>query len=751
MERVFGSYYENQPQAELPLPDNTALLGEHGIVSEGSAAAQEKAREFAQRLAGGESLLLIGLNIGHNAGIALLQASRADGIVVCANFEEERFSAVKHFAGYPQHSVAALLALLGKLGRTAEELCCVAYAWESVQEEQYGLQMNMFRQKIIRNRFYAHVSSAATPQLDQIKIASTKRKNLFSHSPTLIEVIKRLNADLGRRQPLLCIQTNHHDSHAYYAYGASPFCGTANGGKVTMISCIDGGGDTCATSLYRATGTQVELLRRGARENSLGVFYMLCASFLGGWAPLSSEGRYMGAAAWGNGDRMTNPYYMRLRQFFYFGAHGEVLVNTAMTSEEYRLLQEIVGPFLDIEDLWNPDAVLNVDDIRHARVTQERVDKAAAVQMVFEDALFHVIAELIRATHSDQLVLCGGTALNCVANMRLLQHFDRNYYRRYLDRDTQLHIWVPPIPSDQGVVPGAPFKFAMLAGARPQRMQTPFLCGPAASSEEIGSALQAAEHLLVDSLGNVGNEATRRNLADWMAYLVSRNAVIGIFQGAAETGPRALGHRSLLSNPCSADTLALLNDRVKLRERVRPLAPMVTLESAARWFDLSAGASDGDYDAYSYMVLTVPATAEGRKAVPAVVHHDGTSRIQIVRRENNALMYEYLQALGRYIGVEVSVNTSLNVGSPIVQTPAQALQIFKRARGLDGIFFVSDAGEMYMVWARQGEQAHDSILPQVCREYCQTPAATGLRAAFRNALAATAADSRAAAHGRAFS
>jgi carbamoyltransferase len=230
-------------------------------------------------------------------------------------------------------------------------------------------------------------------------------------------VVKRLNEDLRREAALLCVQALHHDNHAYYSYGVSPFFKGAADRKVTMISCIDGGGDASATSLYKATGEQIELIKRGSRENSLGVFYMLCSSFLGGWAPLSSEGRYMGAAAWGNGDRLTNPVYKRLRQFFYFGPQGEVFVNSAMTHDECRELQNIVGPFLPVDGLWNPDAVLNVDDITHAKVTQERVDKAAAVQMVFEDALFHIIAHLIEETRSDQLVLCGGTALNCVSTL----------------------------------------------------------------------------------------------------------------------------------------------------------------------------------------------------------------------------------------------------------------------------------------------------------------------------------------------
>lgn len=424
---------------------------------------------------------------------------------------------------------------------------------------------------------------------------------------------------------------------------------------------------------------------------------------------MSAEGRYMGAAAWGNNNRLSNPYYKRLRQYFFFSENGEVRVNTALVDDEYKLLQEIVGPFLEIEEIWNPDAILNVDDIQHSTITQERVDKAAAVQLVFEDALFHIIEDLIQRTQSDQLVLCGGTALNCVANMRLLEHFNREYYRRYLGQDTKLHLWVPPIPSDQGVVVGAPYQFAMRNGAHPLgELPTPFLCGLSPSTASIHEVLKATPFVTYTRLGNINEPTIRQEMVDWMAYSVSQNGVIGIYQGAAETGPRALGHRSFLCNPCNVDSLAILNSRVKLRERIRPLAPMVTLEAAQEWFHLSDGGSANNYNAYDYMVLTVEAKKEAKTVIPAVIHHDGTSRIQIVREENNPIIYDYLKALKNHIGVEVSINTSLNVGSPIVQTPTQALQLFKRAKGLDGIFMISEEGEAFVVWAKKGVQEFDS-------------------------------------------
>jgi carbamoyltransferase len=179
---------------------------------------------------------------------------------------------------------------------------------------------------------------------------------------------------------------------------------------------------------------------------------------------------------------------------------------------------------------------------------------------------------------------------------------------------------------------------------------------------------------------------------------VAQNGVIALYQGAAETGPRALGHRSILANPCNPATRELLNERVKYREAIRPLAPMATLEAAEGYFELLEGASDGDYNAYNYMVLTAHSKPHAREKIPAVIHADGTGRIQIVRAEDDPLTYAYLKALGRRIGVEISVNTSFNVAGPIAQTPQQAIDTLRRSRGLDVVLLVADDGAVHAAW-----------------------------------------------------
>ena len=130
---------------------------------------------------------------------------------------------------------------------------------------------------------------------------------------------------------------------------------------------------------------------------------------------------------------------------------------------------------------------------------------------------------------------------------------------------------------------------------------------------------------------------------------------------------------------------------------------MATLSAAKALFDLSEGASDDDYNAYNYMVLTARAKPQARAQIPAVIHVDGTARLQIVREHTDAVTHAYLKALGRRIGVEVAVNTSFNVGGPIAQTPIQALDTLRRAKGMDGVFMFSEEGQVIAAWTRETE------------------------------------------------
>jgi carbamoyltransferase len=224
-----------------------------------------------------------------------------------------------------------------------------------------------------------------------------------------------------------------------------------------------------------------------------------------------------------------------------------------------------------------------------------------------------------------------------------------------------------------------------------------FYCGTPPSQGDIASAV-AADDVASQRIGDISTAGGLEAVADLMAFMVAQGGVIALHQGAAETGPRALGHRSILANPCDPAARELLNARVKYREAIRPLAPMATLEAAREYFELLPGASDGDYNAYNYMVLTAHSKPHAQQRIPAVVHADGTGRIQIVRAGDDPLTYAYLKALGRHIGVELSVNTSFNVAGPIAQTPQQAIDTLRRSKGLDVVVLVAADGTVTAAW-----------------------------------------------------
>ena len=659
-----------------------------------SDPAQHASHELLTRLDRGATVYLAGINKGgfHNSGVALVEVSAEAPLRIVCNNEEERFSGKKHTAHYPAASLLALKDMMQRLGIAPERIV----AWLATYDDSLFTATGA---RVLLDEFPASmrlISADGGPTFDLAQFRTGLR------APAAVARMFDLPA------PVPMIGMPHHDCHAWFSYLASPF---ARHPEPVMIAVIDGSGDFSSLSLYVGENGDLRQTHSNASIfDSLGLFYSVISSTQGGWTPLSSEGRYMGAAAYGDMNRMTNGFYPPLRKILHLGPRGDIRLNRAMANwprsvfaAPYgRDLVAILGEPIAPRNMWNPDAVLRVDDIRHPVATKQRVDKAAAIQMVFEDALLHVVDYFIRSTGSERLVLTGGTALNAVANMRVLEHFDGDYYRRTLGRTGRLHLWVPPIPGDAGTPVGAAYAFAASAGVRSGRtLEHAFYCGRAATVAEVMQALEQADDLAWTIVGDASEQRGVNAVADLMAFITARDGIIGIVQGPAETGPRALGHRSILANARNPHTRELLNARVKHREPIRPLAPMATLEAAKELFELSDGACDDDYNTYNYMVITVRATPRARQLVPAVIHVDGTARIQIVREHTDPIAYAYLKALGWRCGVEVAVNTSYNVAAPIAQSPQQAIDTLRRANGMDGVFMFASEGPAVVAWARR--------------------------------------------------
>ena len=665
-------------------------MGAAGFHQLGSAFADARLAHIREKLARGETVYLAGLGAPgtHNSGLALVEVTQAHGPRLIVNNEEERFSGNKHTTEYPKLSIDAAVATLRQMGRDIGDIDAWLTSWD--YPTLAGTLARSVLEELPQSLKLLRTTEAAG--------FDGRRLDQMTRTPKILA--RQLG--LAERVPLICLP--HHDNHAWFSYAASPF---ADDSEPTAIAVLDGTGDQGSISLFVVEhGAMRRLYCNDSMFDSLGAFYSVISSTQGGWTWLSCEGRYMGAAAWGDMNRASNPYYARLRDVLHFGSNGEVRLNRAMANwycdpfdHPYRqALTDVLGEPLRPEQLWNPDAVLRVEDIHHQPDTKDRLDKAAATQLVFEDAMIHVVDHLLRTTGTNRLVLTGGVALNAVGNMRLLEHFDKAWFAGAQQRNARLQLWVPPVPGDPGVTIGAAFLFAHLAGApRGAPMTHAFYCGTAPSQTDIPSTTAAGD-VASQRIGDISTTEGLEAVADLMAFMVAQGGVIALYQGAAETGPRALGHRSILANPCDPAARELLNARVKYREAIRPLAPMATLEAAQEYFELLPGASDGDYNAYNYMVLTAHSKPHAQQKIPAVVHADGTGRIQIVRAGDDPLTYAYLKALGRHIGVELSVNTSFNVAGPIAQTPQQAIDTLRRSKGLDVVIMVAGDGTVSAAW-----------------------------------------------------
>src|SRR5919204_652609 len=272
-------------------------------------------------------------------------------------------------------------------------------------------------------------------------------------------------------------------------------------------------------------------------------------------------------------------------------------------------------------------------------------DLAASVQTRLQE----VIVELARWLHAQTgdrgLTLAGGVALNCVANSYVAE------------RGPFEHIWVQPAAGDAGTALGAALFVAQRLGDPITPMATAAL-GRDWSDAELRAWLDTAA---------VAYEEPA-DLADAVAAVLADNGVVAWFHGRSEYGPRALGHRSLLANPSHPDNLRRLND-IKGREQFRPVAPMVRLERAAEIFDGPLPSP--------YMLFTHRVRESWRERIPAVVHVDGTARIQSVDPAQEPLVARMLEAFERRTGLPVVVNTSLNTaGRPMVDDPRDALECF---------------------------------------------------------------------------
>lgn len=407
----------------------------------------------------------------------------------------------------------------------------------------------------------------------------------------------------------------HHVAHAASSALASPHPDCA-------VLVVDGRGERTSMLAGTYTDHKLDVLATQSLPHSLGLLYESLTEHLG-FKRSSDEYKVMAMASYG-----TPRFIEHLRERVY--ATGDGGFRTEPVDWDAFIPRREPGA-------GKGHAL--------ARPEPEQADLACSVQRVVEEVLLDLVRWLRGRTEHENLCLAGGVALNCVANSRI--------YRDGGFSD----VWVQPAAGDAGTALGAALALAGEASEPISPMPSAAL-GRGWTDDEIAAALTEAA---------IPHERPD-DLAATVADALAADQLVGWFQGRSEYGPRALGRRSLLADPRRTENLERLNT-VKGREQFRPVAPMVLAERAAEIF------SGGPIPS-PYMLFVHDVAEKWRAKIPAVVHVDGTARIQTVD-PSDSLLHTTISWFAQRTGVPVIVNTSFNTaGRPMVDSPRDALECF---------------------------------------------------------------------------
>ena len=557
---------------------------------------------------------ILGLNAYHgDASAALLAGGRLQSAM-----EEERFTRVKHQAGFPSLAVTHALESAGVAAADIDHIA-------------------------ISRDPSAHIHRKLVYALSQGPSLATIRDRLWNVSKlrdvktSVAEAVGANESDL--RAPVHRVE--HHRAHMASSFFASPF------ERAALLS-IDGFGDFVSTMWGTGCGNRLAVDGWVEFPHSIGLLYTAITQYLG-FPKYGDEFKVMGLAPYGEPE-----YLDRLRSLVRAGPRDGFELD----------LSYFVHHSQGVSMTWESGAP-TIDDVFSSRLEREfgprrragdpleprHHNMAATLQALLEERVLGLLRRIAERTGLSDLCLAGGVALNCTMNGKILSEtpFER--------------VYIQPASYDAGTSLGAAlFVKHQILGAPRDFVMDHTYWGLEYSRDACRAALEAK--------GLSYRELPDESLADQAAACIADGRIVGWYQGRFEWGPRALGNRSIVCDPRSASMKDHLNRRIKHRESFRPFAPSVLEERAGDWFEQSS--------ASPFMLMTCQVRRDKQALVPAITHVDGTARQQTVSRASNPRYWSLIHAFERRTGVPVVLNTSFNENEPVVNTPEEAVACFLR-------------------------------------------------------------------------
>ena len=561
-------------------------------------------------------MYILGLNAYHADSSA---AIFHNGKLIAAT-EEERFTRVKHWAGFPALAIQF----------------CIREAGISIDEVDHIAIGRNPKAKLVNKLLFvlSHPASGFNNAYERIK----NLKKVTSLEDEFIKIYPQLkNSDFQKR----IHQIEHHRSHLASSFFASPF-------EESALLSIDGSGDFTTTMIGIGSGNKIKVLDSVDFPHSIGLFYTSLTQFLG-FPHYGDEYKIMGLAPYGK------PLYKdKIRKLVTLKDNGLFELNLRY----FKIFDSNIITYGDnhqpvVARLYSEKTEELLGKARRPdeELTQYHKDIARSVQEVTEEIYMHLLNHLHQKTGLQNVCVAGGVSQNSVANGKITTNTKFK------------NVYIPSAGHDAGIAMGSALYLynQVLEHDRMPPIWSAYT-GAHATNPEI-------EKLLLQRHINF-QRYEDQEIYQLTSDALIDGAVVGWFSGKAEFGPRALGARSILADPRRSDAKELLNRKIKRRESFRPFAPSILEEYVGDYFEIQ--------DRVPFMEKVFPIRKEMQSKIPAVTHVDGTGRLQSVNRESSPRYYQLIETFRQKTGVPILLNTSFNENEPIVNSPEHALDCFLR-------------------------------------------------------------------------
>ncbi len=562
-------------------------------------------------------MTIVGINAYHADSSA---AIFVNGRMIAA-IEEERFTRVKHWAGFPKLAIDF----------------CLKEAGVSYEQVDYFAIGRDPKAKILNKLLYLAANPAGS---------FGAVKDRLSNSRKVASIGNELSQLSGLPESIFIDKIKnieHHRSHLASAFFASPF------NEAACLS-IDGSGDFSTTMTAVGKGNDLSVIDSIDFPHSLGIFYTAFTQLLG-FPHYGDEYKVMGMAPYGEAKytkkledvvQLTDNGLFKLNlKYFRKGTAGVITYG----DDHIPVVSPMYSPYM-IEKFGEPRK-------KDEPLSQYHKDMSASVQRMAEITLFHILNHLHKKTGLDSVCIAGGVAQNSVANGKITRNTGFK------------NVYIPSAGHDAGISMGAALyvQHQLLQLERQEPIYSAYT-GSHFSNEEIKAML--------DAKGIAYTQLSDEAMYEAVTDCLINGGVVGWMSGRAEFGPRALGGRSIIADPRRNDAKEILNLKIKRRESFRPFAPSILKEYVGEYFELD--------EPVPFMEKVFPIKMEKRASIPAVTHVDGTGRLQSVDKTISPRYYALIETFRRKTGVPILLNTSFNENEPIVNTPEEALACYSRTQ-----------------------------------------------------------------------